>query len=204
MHIPTTSSVRDLTRLFEPNLEEGENTRSESNVSIQSRQSSRAPTSRTASLVCNRQITLTANANDEHLNQSADQSGKLGDKSTSSDQTGSTDTSVTASSGTTDATSEATSTPTKPDMLPSQSDSTPKPHGDGNSSDESSIQHQELQRSPLTAAPPAIRPLGHLGGNMQYFLTTTEFSENGERKVRESKYLLILTIIDEWTKIFTK
>ena len=157
--------------MFEPNLSDGM-PRSESNLSVQSNQNKRAIA--TQSLECNHQIVVSGSCDDEH---------SKSDPSTS----GTSQTDTTNSSGdteTTDTSGANSSTPTKDQQ--SQPSSTQSPiRGDGESSDGSNIQHQELQRSPPIRVPPPTRPLGHLGGNLSYFIKSYECTENGQSQFRE-------------------
>ena len=178
--MPTSSSVRDLTRLFEPNLND-RMTRSESNLSVVSKKSTASRT-----LECNRQLSLTATPGDEHVAEV-----KYQPSDTSTNDTSGTTSSGTASSGAVSSdvgSSVGSSTPSKGTQSQPAASQSPIP-ADGNSSDSSNVQHQELQRSPPVAVPAPEKPLGHLGGNIQMFLKVTEFTENGTSRFREGKKL---------------
>ena len=192
--MPTSSSVRDLTKLFEPTIADNL-TRSSSNISLQSRKSKKPDT---ASLECNQQLSLLETPGDEHFERSAslDKSDTNGSKSdpTSSDANQTDTTTSSSNTGSSDTSASSTSpskeTSTQPDTAQS-----PVPQN-GDSSDGSVCQFQEYQRSPPIEPPSPTRPLGHMGGNIGMFLKISTFTEAGEMRQREGIKLFELEYFD--------
>lgn len=132
-------------------------------------------------------MSLVSTPGDEHL------SNENGQKAAGTSPNETSGTSSGTSSGTAATTETSATESTSPSNgTESRTDSNQSPvKAEGDSSDESTVDHQELQRSPPIVPPSPIRSIGHLGGNLQLFLTTTEYSENGESRYRESKFYII-------------
>ena len=161
MNLPTTSSVRDLTKLFEPDIV----SRSES----------------VQSLECHRQLSLKNTPGDEHN----DESVKTEPSNSSSGESVRTDPSMSSTPSKIESKSETD---------PSSSQSTNQSPYPGDSDDDSTCQLQALQRSPSISPPLPLRPLGHMGANLQMFLTYSEFTEAGIGRKREGMTHIIYSI----------
>ena len=178
--MPTSSSVRDLTKIFEPSITDGM-TRSSSNISIQSRKSSKKNLIG-QSLECNNQLSLIETPGDEHFEQSVSQDKSESDQA-SSDVNQTDTTTSSGNTGTTESSANS-STPSKESATQPLASQSPV-RQDGDSSDGSTCQFQEYQRSPPISPPSPTRPLGHMGGNIGMFLNTSTFTESGELRQRE-------------------
>ena len=164
-----SSSVKDLTRLFEPSINDIEE-------SVSKPPSIKEKSGR---LECQRQVHIGQDQSDEHINDvvtaepvpAADDSAPGPSTGTETSQS----TSQTNTSGSRDETS------------PSENENSQSTHADGESSDSSTCQLQALQRSPPISPPVSIRPLGNLNGNMQMFLDHSEGTEAGHSRLIEGK-----------------
>ena len=165
-----SSSVKNLTRLFEPSLHEVE----EKNESFTKRESAK----NSEKLECQRHVQIGHNPADEHNDD---------DDVFSNDQNAS----QAPSSGTenSQSTNPTTSSDSRGESSPSDASNDQSPT-DGDTSGSSTCQLQALQRSPPIFPPAPIRPLGNLNGNMQMFLDHSEGTESGRSRVIEGTVLL--------------
>ena len=191
-----SSSVKDLTRLFEPSI-------SEENDSYLSRTLG-APKikAKATQLECQHHVPINCNAADEHNQGQSQNVGEDGtdpkstlddskvDSNESNDQAESSQT-----TGTTDQTNtspiESSPSGSSP-VETSQSQSQSSSPADGDSSDDSSCPLQALQRSPPIAPPSSIRPLGQLAGNMNMFLEHSDCTEAGQSRLREGNIICVV------------